>query len=119
MHPTGEGRAPVGGLVESAAFPGQAVCQRLPIARLNSAHEESDLEPSPCDTAVMPIDPLLLDILVCPLSKAPLREVDGALISTDPETRMRYRIDGTIPVMLVEEAERMEEDEWKAAMTYD
>lgn len=64
----------------------------------------------------MPIDAVLLDILVCPLSKAPLKEVDGALISTDPETRMRYRIDGTIPVMLVAEAEQMSESEWKAVM---
>lgn len=64
----------------------------------------------------MPIDPLLLDILVCPLSKAPLREVDRALVSTDAATRMRYRIDGTIPVMLVEEAEQMSEEDWKAVM---
>ena len=64
----------------------------------------------------MAIDPKLLEILVCPVSHAPLREVGGALISTDPTTRLRYRIDGTIPVMLVEEAEEMSEDDWKAAM---
>ena len=69
-----------------------------------------------CDTRDMPIDPVLLEILVCPLSKAPLREVDGALVSTDPETRMRYRIDGTVPVMMVEEAEQLTEEEWKAVM---
>lgn len=65
----------------------------------------------------MPIDPVLLDILVCPLSKASLREIDGALVSTDPETRMRYRIDGTIPVMIVEESEQMTEEEWRAVMS--
>lgn len=64
----------------------------------------------------MPIDPALLEILVCPVSHAPLVEVDGALVSTDPETRLRYRIDGTIPIMLVEEAEEMSEAEWKAAV---
>ena len=69
-----------------------------------------------CDTRGMAIDPALLDILVCPLSKASLVEIDGALVSTDPETRMRYRVDGGIPVMLVEEAERMPMDEWKEAM---
>lgn len=69
-----------------------------------------------CDTRGMPIDPVLLEILVCPLSKAPLRELDGALVSTDPETRMRYRIDGTVPVMMVEEAEQLSEEEWKAVM---
>ncbi len=64
----------------------------------------------------MAIDPVLAEILVCPLSKASLKEVDGSLVSTDPETRMRYRIEGAIPVMLVEEAERMPMDEWKEAM---
>lgn len=69
-----------------------------------------------CDTRGMPIDPVLLEILVCPLSKTPLREVDGALVSTDPGTRMRYRIDGAVPVMLIEEAEQLGEEEWKAVM---
>ena len=64
----------------------------------------------------MAIDPVLLEILVCPLSKAALKEIDGALVSTDPETRMRYRIEGAIPVMLVEEGEPMPMGEWKEAM---
>lgn len=67
----------------------------------------------------MTLDPKLLEILVCPVSKASLREVDGYLISADPETRLRYRIDEGIPVMLVEDAEMMTEDEWKAAMAND
>ena len=37
----------------------------------------------------MRIDPLLLEILVCPVSKAPLKEIEGALVSTDPETMIR------------------------------
>ena len=65
------------------------------------------------------LDPKLLEILVCPVSKAPLREVDGALVSTDPETRLRYRIDEGIPVMLVEDAEMMTESDWKAVMEND
>ncbi len=64
----------------------------------------------------MAIDPALLEILVCPVSHAPLVEVDGALVSTDPDTRLRYRIDGTIPVMLVDEAEEMSVEDWKAAL---
>ncbi len=67
----------------------------------------------------MTLDPKLLEILVCPVSKASLREVDGYLISADPETRLRYRIDEGIPVMLVEDAEMMTEDEWKDAMAND
>ncbi len=50
------------------------------------------------------------------MSHAPLREVDGNLVSTDPETRLSYRIDGTIPVMLVEEAEEMSVEAWDKAM---
>ena len=70
-----------------------------------------------CDTQGMRIDPLLLEILVCPVSKAPLKEIEGALVSTDPETRMRYRIDGSVPVMMAEEAEKMSEEAWKAVMS--
>ena len=73
-------------------------------------------KPSVWHTRRMSIDPRLLEILVCPVSHAPLREIDGALISTDPETRLRYRIDGTIPVMLVEEAEEMSQEAWDEAM---
>lgn len=67
----------------------------------------------------MTLDPKLLEILVCPVSKASLREVDGYLISADPETRLRYRIDEGVPVMLVEDAEMMTESEWKEAMEND
>ncbi|MCY3540074.1 MAG: hypothetical protein F4Y75_06740 [Acidimicrobiia bacterium] len=67
----------------------------------------------------MGIDPTLLEILVCPLSKAPLKEVEGALVSTDPDTRMRYRVEENIPIMLVEEGEQMTPDEWREAMGND
>ncbi|MDX2176019.1 MAG: hypothetical protein SF028_06065 [Candidatus Sumerlaeia bacterium] len=46
----------------------------------------------------------LLDILACPLSRAPLVLDGGRLVSTDPETRRAYRIEGGIPVMLIDEA---------------
>lgn len=78
---------------------------------------DSDCTGVQCTIPDMPIDAALLDILVCPASKAPLREVDGALVSTDPAVRMRYRIDGGVPVMLVEEAEQMSEADWKAVMS--
>ena len=45
------------------------------------------------------------------------REIDGALVSTDAETRLRYRIDGSIPVMLIEEAEEMSVEAWTQAMS--
>lgn len=64
----------------------------------------------------MPISEKLLEILACPLSKAPV-VVDGDwIVSTDAQTRRRYPIKDEIPVMLVEESEEMSEDEWRAAM---
>ena len=64
----------------------------------------------------MPVDPDLLRIMVCPVSHAPLKEVDGWLISTDSDTRLRYPIEDGIPVMLVEESEEMSPAEWEAAL---
>lgn len=56
----------------------------------------------------------LLPILCCPKSHAPLKLVgEEWLVSTDPATRLRYRIDDGIPVLLIEEAEAMPEAEWK------
>ena len=64
----------------------------------------------------MQIDPKLMEILVCPLSHAPLREVEGWLVSTDPETRRRYPIRDGIPVMLIDEAETLDRVAWEAAL---
>lgn len=64
----------------------------------------------------MSIDPSLLDILVCPLSKAPLLLDGESLVSTDGETRRRYRIDDGIPVMLIDESEELEREQWKEIM---
>jgi uncharacterized protein YbaR (Trm112 family) len=62
------------------------------------------------------IDAEFLSILVCPDSKKPLVEVDGDLVSTDPETRRKYRVEEGIPQLLVEESEQLDEAAWKAAM---
>jgi hypothetical protein len=64
----------------------------------------------------MPIDQELLDLLVCPLSRKPLVLDGETLVSTDPETRRRYRIDDGIPVMLIDESEELDEAAWKAIM---
>lgn len=64
----------------------------------------------------MAIDPKLMEILVCPVSHAPLEEVDGWLVSTDPETRRRYPIRDGIPVMLIDESEEMSESDWAGAL---
>ncbi len=58
----------------------------------------------------------LLEILVCPVSKAELVLEGEYLVSTDKETRLRYRIEDDIPVMLVEEAEELDLDTWREIM---
>jgi uncharacterized protein YbaR (Trm112 family) len=55
------------------------------------------------------VDPKLLEILVCPLTKAPLRydAAAGELISE--AARLAYPIRDGIPIMLVEEARKLDE----------
>ncbi len=65
------------------------------------------------------LDPVLMEILVCPISHAPLKVVGDTLVSTDAEQRYRYRIEDGIPVMLVEEAEELSVDDWQTAMNAD
>jgi uncharacterized protein YbaR (Trm112 family) len=65
----------------------------------------------------MPIDPALLDILICPESHAPLVLEGDRLVSTDRKTRRAYRVeDGDLPVMVVEESEVLDEGPWLAIM---
>lgn len=60
----------------------------------------------------MTLDQELLDILACPESKQALIYFDngdeGSFLFC-PASRLKYRIEDGIPVMLIEEAERLEE----------
>lgn len=58
----------------------------------------------------------LLDILCCPLSKANLVLESNFLISTDPKTRRKYKIEDDIPIMLIDESEEMPLEDWKCIM---
>lgn len=58
----------------------------------------------------------LLDILCCPLSKAELILDGNFLISKDPETRRKFRIEDDIPIMLIDESEELSLEEWKQIM---
>ena len=58
----------------------------------------------------------LLDILCCPESKADLILDGNTLVSTDKKTRRRYKIVDDIPVMLIDESEQMNMDEWTSIM---
>lgn len=64
----------------------------------------------------MTIDPVLLEILVCPKSHASLREIDGWLVSTDEATRLRYPIRDGVPIMLADQAETLSKPDWQAAI---
>jgi uncharacterized protein YbaR (Trm112 family) len=57
----------------------------------------------------MALDAQLLEILVCPRSRAPLLyfEPEGFLFC--PQSRLKYRVEDDIPVMLVEEAEEVDQ----------
>jgi len=59
--------------------------------------------------APSPIDPRLLEILVCPLTKGPLEydRAAGELISRQAE--LAYPVRDGIPIMLVDEARKLED----------
>lgn len=64
----------------------------------------------------MSISKELLDILVCPLSKAPLVLDGNTLVSTDKDTRRRYRIEDGIPDLLIEDSEELDAATWTEIM---
>lgn len=59
----------------------------------------------------MALDDELLDILVCPESKEPLIYFEDEEFLFCPASRLRYSVEDDIPVMLVDEAERVSEEE--------
>jgi uncharacterized protein YbaR (Trm112 family) len=58
----------------------------------------------------------LLEILCCPETKADLIIDGDFLVSTDKETRRRYRIEDDIPIMLIEESEKLDLETWTQIM---
>lgn len=48
----------------------------------------------------------LLDILVCPQCKAPVKVEGERIICTSPSCGLRYPIRNGIPVMLIDQAEK-------------
>jgi uncharacterized protein YbaR (Trm112 family) len=59
----------------------------------------------------MALDPQLLEILACPDDKGPLLYFadEGSLYN--PRLKRRYRIEDDIPVMLIDEAESVDDAE--------
>ncbi|HMT27819.1 MAG TPA: hypothetical protein PKD91_00930 [Bacteroidia bacterium] len=62
------------------------------------------------------MDKILLEKLCCPFTGASLIESAGFLVSTDAHTRYRYKIEDGIPILLKENAEVLDEQEWNAVM---
>ncbi len=58
------------------------------------------------------IDQKLLEIMACPVTHAPLVQVGDWLYSTDRQTRRKYPIRDGIPVMLVDESQVVDVEEF-------
>jgi uncharacterized protein len=59
----------------------------------------------------MALDPKLLDILACPKDKGPLLYFTDEDALYNPRLQLRYRITDDIPVMLIDEADTVDDDE--------
>lgn len=62
----------------------------------------------------MPLDPLLIEILVDPQDKEPLWYLEADEMLYNPRLRRRYAIRDGIPIMLINEAESVDEAEHQA-----
>ncbi len=59
----------------------------------------------------MALDPMLLEILACPQDKGPLLYFADEDALYNPRLRRRYAVREGIPVMLIEEAETVTDEE--------
>jgi len=59
------------------------------------------------------VDPRLLEVLVCPLKKVPLRYDREKQELISDQARLAYPIRDGIPIMLVDEARPLEDQEIK------
>lgn len=59
----------------------------------------------------MALDAQLLDILACPDDKGPLLYFEDEDALYNPRLKRRYRIEDDIPVMLVDEAQEVDDAE--------
>ncbi len=59
----------------------------------------------------MALDPRLLEILACPKDKGPLLYFEDEDWLYNPRLRLRYRVADDIPVMLIDEAETLGDEE--------
>ncbi len=61
------------------------------------------------ETSASDLDPKLLEILVCPVTKGPLRYDRAAQELISDKARLAYPIRDGIPIMLADEARRLDD----------
>ena len=59
----------------------------------------------------MALDPKLLEILACPEDKGPLLYFADEGVLYNPRLKRRYRVQDDIPIMLIDEAEAVDDAE--------
>lgn len=59
----------------------------------------------------MALDPALLEILACPEDKGPLYYIESEASLYNPRLKRRYEVRENIPVMLIDEAVTVGEEE--------
>lgn len=59
----------------------------------------------------MALDPQLLEILACPDDKGPLLYIEDEDALYNPRLKRRYAIRDDIPIMLIDEAETVSDEE--------
>ena len=64
----------------------------------------------------MTLDARLLEILACPSDKGPLLYFADEESLYNPRLRLRYRVDDGIPVMLMDEADSIDDSEHERLM---
>lgn len=65
----------------------------------------------------MGVDPKLLEILVCPLTKGPLRYDEERQELVSEQAGLAYPIRDGIPIMLIDEARKLDDTPAAAAPT--
>jgi len=59
------------------------------------------------------VDPKLLELLVCPLTKSPLRYDAAKMELISDQAQLAYPIRDGVPIMLVDEARSLDEEKSK------
>jgi hypothetical protein len=81
-----------------------------PVIRSQSLDEENTHEEIPVTQTKRSVDPKLLEILVCPVTKKPLRYDEATQELISDEAKLAYPIRDGIPIMLADEARPLEGD---------